>query len=59
MDGILMNELHGNLHQLSELNLKTLIHYYESGTLSSQDRDSLLNEITKAKATSQVPNSHD
>jgi len=59
MDGILMNELHGNLHLLSEVNLKALMHYYASGTLSSQDRDSLLNEITKAKAMSQEQSSHD
>lgn len=52
-----MSELHGNLHLLSELNLRLLIHYFENGTLSSQDRDLLLNEITKAKATLQAQNS--
>jgi hypothetical protein len=57
MDGTLMSELHGNLHLLSELNLRLLIHYFENGTLSSQDRDLLLNEITKAKATLQAQSS--
>ena len=58
MDGTLTQKLHGNLHLLSELNLKALLHYFENGTLSSQDRDSLLNEITKREATSQEQSSH-
>ena len=54
MDGILTNALHGNLHRLSELNLRALIHYYESGFLSSQDRSSLLKDLTSQEDTLQV-----
>ena len=56
MDGTLMKALHGNLHVLSELNLKALLTYYYTGFLTYQERASLLKEITEAKATSQEPN---
>ena len=49
MDGTLMRALHGNLHLLSERNLEKLKNYYATGTLSLEDRNSLLNEITAAK----------
>jgi hypothetical protein len=49
MDGILTNELHGNLNLLSELSMKRLLRYYETGSLSLQDRNLLLKEITAAK----------
>ena len=52
MDGILTQRLHGNLHLLSEQNLKKLINYYATGTLTSSDRNSLLKEITKHLDTS-------
>jgi hypothetical protein len=51
MDGTLMNELHGSLSLISEQNWKNLLRYFETGILSSQDHYSLLNEITKRKAT--------
>jgi hypothetical protein len=54
MDGLLMRTLHGNLHLLSDKNLEKLKSYYETGTLSSEDRDSLLNEITARKDMSRV-----
>jgi DNA polymerase I-like protein with 3'-5' exonuclease and polymerase domains len=50
MDGDLTRELHGNLHRLSEVSWRKLKGYYETGTLSSSDRNLLLNEITKHKA---------
>ena len=46
MDGILMNKLHGNLHLLSEDNLKILVNYYVTGILSSSDQALLLKSIT-------------
>ena len=46
MDGILTQRLHGNLHLLSDQSLKKLVNYYATNILSSQDRSSLLNEIT-------------
>jgi hypothetical protein len=52
MDGILMKELHGNLNLLSDESMKTLLNYYASGTLSLEDRNLLLNEITKRRDTS-------
>ena len=51
MDGILMRELHGSLHRLSKKSWKKLKKYYETGTLSSKARRSILKEITKHKAT--------
>ena len=52
MDGTLMNKELGNLNKLSEENWKKLLNYYETNTLSLQDRCSLLNEITGHKVTS-------
>ncbi len=49
MDGILMNELHGNLNRLSEESWKQLLNYFENNTLTVQERCSLLNEITGHK----------
>lgn len=46
MDGTLMNKLHGNLHLLSEDNLKRLVNYYVTGILSSTDQALLLKQIT-------------
>tara|TARA_R100000008_G_scaffold37397_1_gene21334 strand:+ start:807 stop:986 length:180 start_codon:yes stop_codon:yes gene_type:complete len=51
MDGILMKELHGSLNLLSEESMKTLVKYYETGILSSQEQNSLLNELTEQKDT--------
>jgi len=45
MDGILMNALHGNLHQLSDKSLKKLINYYVTGILTLPDQYLCLNEI--------------
>jgi len=50
----LTNALHGNLHRLSEKNLKKLINYYVTGTLSLPDHYLLLNEIIGPKAMSKV-----
>ena len=49
MDGRLMKALHGNLHLLSAKSYEKLKSYYAGGTLSSEDQNSLLNEITAAK----------
>ena len=49
-----MRTLHGNLHLLSPENYEKLKNYYETGTLSSEDRNSLLNEITARKDMSRV-----
>jgi len=54
MDGILMNQLHGNLNLLSEMNMKRLLRYFAKGTLSLRDRNLLLKEIINAKGTSKV-----
>jgi len=51
MDGHLMKELHGSLHRLSKKNMKKLSKYFETGTLKSKARNSLLKEITKHKDT--------
>ena len=51
MDGHLMKELHGSLHRLSKKSMKKLSKYYETGTLKSKARRSLLKEITEHKAT--------
>ena len=45
-----MNKLHGNLHLLSEDNLKRLVNYYVTGTLSLRDQYLLLSEIIGPKA---------
>jgi hypothetical protein len=44
MDGILIQRLHGNLHQLSEESLSILVSYYVTGILSLKDQNLLLNE---------------
>tara|TARA_A100001201_G_scaffold415_1_gene1130 strand:+ start:661 stop:831 length:171 start_codon:yes stop_codon:yes gene_type:complete len=54
MDGILMNRLHGNLHLLSEKNLRILINYYVTGILSSSDQALLLKSITDVTDTSKT-----
>ena len=54
MDGTLMKALHGNLHLLSKQNYEKLKAYYANGTLSLEDRNSLLNEITARKDMSRV-----
>ena len=50
MDGILINELHGNLNRLSDPSMKKLLGYFETGTLTLQDQYLLLNEIIGPKA---------
>lgn len=59
MDGSLMNLLHGNLHLLSNKSLKTLVSYYEKGTLSLKDQSLLRNEITQHLDMSKVQLSQD
>ena len=54
MDGTLMNALHGNLNRLSEQSWKTLLNYFETGTLLLQDQYLILNEIIGPKAMSLV-----
>ena len=54
MDGILINQLHGNLNLLSEMSMRKLVSYFETGILSLKDRNLLLKEIILAKATSKV-----
>jgi hypothetical protein len=54
MDGHLMKYLHGNLHLLSKENFEKLKSYYEGNTLTLEDRNSLLNEITARKDMSRV-----
>ena len=54
MDGTLMNALHGNLNRLSEQSWKTLLKYFETGTLLLQDQYLILNEIIGPKAMSLV-----
>ena len=55
MDGISTLDLHGNLNRLSDKNFQILLKYFKTGTLLSQEKISLQNEITKLKGTSQVP----
>jgi hypothetical protein len=59
MDGDLMKELLGNLSLLSDESFKTLLKYFEQGSLSSQDQSLLRSEITKHKGTFKVPLSLD
>ena len=59
MDGHLMSELHGSLHRLSKKSMKKLSKYYETGTLKSKARNSLLKEITEHKAMFEGPHSQD
>jgi hypothetical protein len=59
MDGILMNALHGNLSRISVENWKSLLKYFETGTLSLQDQYLLLNEIIGPKAFSLVLKAYD
>ena len=49
MAGTLMNELHGNLHKLSDESFKKLVNYYATNTLTLRDHYSLLNEIIGPK----------
>ena len=49
MDGTLMNKELKNLNKLSDESWKTLLEYFESNTLTVQERCSLLNEITGHK----------
>ena len=50
MDGTLMSALHGNLSLLSDQNFDKLKNYFATAILLSQDRNSLLNEITDQQA---------
>ena len=54
MDGTLMRDLHGNLNALSEQSFNLLLKYFREGSLSSQEQNSLRNEITKLKDTWRV-----
>ncbi len=49
MDGDLMKLLHGNLHLLSSESYERLKKHYEGDTLTSQEQNSLRNEITARK----------
>jgi len=46
MDGALMSALHGNLSLLSDKNFEKLKNYFATSILLSQDRNSLLSEVT-------------
>jgi len=45
MDGDLMSQLHGNLNQLSDKSLKSLVNYYATGILSSEEKSFLQNDL--------------
>ena len=49
MDGTLMNKELGNLNKLSDESWKKLLKYFETSSLTLQERCSLLNEITGHK----------
>ena len=49
MDGRLIRMLHGSLHLLSAKSYERLKQHYEGNTLTLQEQNSLLNEITAAK----------
>jgi hypothetical protein len=49
-----MNELHGNLHKISDDSFKKLVNYFATNTLTLRDHYSLLNEITGPKAMSKA-----
>jgi hypothetical protein len=51
MAGTLTNNRLMNLNQFSEASWSLVQDYYENGTLSLQDRNLLLSEITKLLAT--------
>jgi len=51
MDGISMSDRRTSLNQLCEMNWNLLQTHYENGTLSLQDRNLLLSEITKLLVT--------
>jgi len=54
MDGRLTRMLHGNLHLLSDKSYERLKRHYEGDTLTLQEQNSLLNEITARKDMSRV-----
>ena len=54
MDGRLIRMLHGSLHLLSEKSYERLKQHYAGDTLTSQEQNSLLNEITARKDMSRV-----
>ena len=45
MDGDLMSQLHGNLNQLSDKSLKSLVNYFATGILSSEEKSFLQNDL--------------
>jgi hypothetical protein len=49
MDGRLTRELHGSLHLLSPKSYERLKSHYAGDTLTSQEQNSLLNEIIARK----------
>jgi hypothetical protein len=51
MDGTSMSDRRTSLNQLCEANWNLLQTHYEQGTLSLQDRNLLLSEITKLLVT--------
>ena len=59
MDGDLMSKLHGNLNVLSDKSFTILLKYFKTGSLSSQEKNLLQNEITNVKDTWKVPRSRD
>jgi hemolysin activation/secretion protein len=54
MDGDLTRKLHGNLHLLSPESYERLKSHYAGNTLSSQEMNSLRNEITARLDMSRV-----
>ena len=47
-----MNELHGNLNQLSDESLKHLLNYFAEGILTLQGHRSIQKDLTRHRATS-------
>jgi hypothetical protein len=54
MAGDLTKLLHGNLHRLSDKNFKILTSYYEGNILTSEEENSLRNEIMAHRDMSRV-----
>ena len=52
MAGISTSDLHGNLNRLSRKSFETLLKYFETGTLTSQETLLLQNEIYALGVTS-------
>ena len=59
MDGISIQDLHGNLNALSDKSFTILLKYFKTGSLSSQEKSLLQNEITELKGMYKAVPSHD